>query len=441
MLARRAFTAIVTILCQETAAPNRSEGVALLARIVVCDPFSGASGDMILGALVDLGVPLSVIRETVARLGIKGVEISAEPASSGAIRGTRVRVAVEGAQPARDWRAIRALLDTSTLAPEVRDAALAVFGALAEAEAEAHGEPVDAVHFHEVGGVDAIVDIVGSCAGFAHLRVDEIVSRPVVTGAGWVNAEHGLLPVPAPATAILLAHASVPIRPEPPSAAPSGELLTPTGAAILGTLAAWRVPAFAPERVGYGFGSRELPWPNALRLWLAESHDASPEDPSGAEFLLETNIDDMNPQFFEPLTERLFAAGALDVWLTPVVMKKGRPGTVVSAIATAARREEVERTLFLESTTLGVRTTTIARTRAPRRFVAVTTRWGDVQLKLRGWEGRVTAAMPEYEDCLRLSRESGASIRDVWGEANRLGEVYIGQRWEQPPERPTRLRQ
>lgn len=407
-----------------------------MARILVCDPFSGASGDMILGALVDLGVPLATIEAAVARLGIAGVRLSVEPARSGAVRGSRIHVDADAGQPSRDWRAIRALLEHSTLAPEIRDAALAVFGALAAAEAEAHDEPIDAVHFHEVGAVDAIVDIVGACAGFAHLGVEEIVSRPVATGSGWVHADHGVLPVPAPATAILLARASIPVRPEPPSPTPSGELLTPTGAAILGTLATWRVPAFVPERVGYGFGTRDLPWPNALRIWLADSHEAASADRSGSEFLLETNIDDMNPQFFAPLAERLFAAGALDVWLTPVIMKKGRPGTVVSAIAAADQRDEVERTLFLESTTLGVRTTTIARTRAPRRFVSVTTRWGDVQLKLRGWEGRVTAAMPEYDDCLRLGRESGASIRDIWGEANRLGEVYIGQRWEQPSEHP-----
>jgi pyridinium-3,5-bisthiocarboxylic acid mononucleotide nickel chelatase len=188
------------------------------------------------------------------------------------------------------------------------------------------------------------------------------------------------------------------------------------------------VPSFAPERIGYGFGTRKLPWPNALRLWIGET---TLDEQQTEELLLETNIDDMNPQFFEPLNERLFAAGALDVWLTPATMKKGRPGIVVSAIVPASRRDEVERMLILESTTLGVRATPISRTRAPRQFRTVTTRWGDVRLKLRGWEGRVIGAMPEYDDCLRLSRESGAPIRDVWAEANRLGEVFIGQRWNE----------
>jgi hypothetical protein len=205
-------------------------------------------------------------------------------------------------------------------------------------------------------------------------------------------------------------------------------LLTPTGAAILGTLATWSVPPYTPRHVAYGFGSRALPWPNALRLWIGETPN-QPENGDDDELLLETNIDDMNPQFFEPLSERLFAVGALDVWLTPVTMKKGRPATVVSAIAPAGRREEIEHVLFAETTTLGVRATRISRTRASRRFETVATRWGDVRLKLRGWKGRVTAAMPEYDDCLELSREREAPIAEIWEEAKRLGDVFVGQRW------------
>jgi uncharacterized protein (TIGR00299 family) protein len=398
-----------------------------LSRIAVFDPFSGASGDMILGALVDAGVPMTSIRDAISRLGIAGVRITSQPAASGAVRGTRVVVEPTNEQPSRNWRTIRALLEESALTPSVRDAALAVFSTLAAAEADAHGVPIEDVHFHEVGAVDAIVDIVGACAGLDALGVDRMASRPVAVGSGWVHSDHGLLPVPAPATAILLTKQSVPIRPDPPDDSPAGELLTPTGAAILGALATWNVPPFVPARLGYGFGSRELPWPNALRLWVGEMSGSSAA--AGEELLLETNIDDMNPQFYEPLSERLFAAGALDVWLTPIAMKKGRPGTIVSAIVTADRRDEVERAFFVESTTIGVRATPVSRTRAPRRFETVTTRWGDVRLKLRGWDGRVIGAMPEYDDCLRLSQASGAPIREIWAEANRLGEVFAGQRW------------
>jgi uncharacterized protein (TIGR00299 family) protein len=397
-----------------------------MPRIAVFDPFSGASGDMVLGALIDVGVRVHTIQEAVSRLGIESVRIAVEPASAGAVRGTRVAVAVAPDQPRRDWLSIRALLEASALDPAVRQAALTVFAALAEAEADAHGEPVDSVHFHEVGAVDAIVDVVGACVGLRELGIERVVSRPVAVGTGWVRSDHGLLPVPAPATANLLARASVPVGPDPPGAMEPGELLTPTGAALLSTLAEWRVPAFTPQQVGYGFGSRELPWPNALRLWIGET---ASDEPDGDELLLETNIDDMNPQFFEPLLERIFAAGALDVWLSPATMKKGRPATVVSAIVTASRRAEVERALIVESTTIGLRATPISRTRAPRRSETVTTRWGEVRLKLRGWDDRVIGAMPEYDDCLRLSRESGAPIGEIWAEANRLGEVFVGQRW------------
>ncbi|MDF3014928.1 MAG: hypothetical protein K0R44_153 [Thermomicrobiales bacterium] len=400
-----------------------------MSRIAVFDPFSGASGDMILGALIDAGAPLASIQNAVSRLGIGGVTITSGPASAGAVRGTRVLVEPVGEQPSRDWRTIRHLLEESVLPPPIRDAALSVFAALAAAEAEAHGESIDGVHFHEVGAVDSIVDVVGACAGLHALGIEQIASHPVAVGSGWVRSEHGLLPVPAPATAILLAQTAVPIRPDPPGGPQAGELLTPTGAAILGSLASWLVPPFVPERVGYGFGTRELPWPNALRLWVGETSPSSATD--AEELLLETNIDDMNPQFYEPLTERLFAAGALDVWLTPVTMKKGRPATVVSAIVPVQRRAEVEHAFFVESTTIGVRATPISRTRAPRRFETLTTRWGDVRLKLRGWDGRVIGAMPEYEDCLQLSRVSGASIREIWAEANRLGEVFTGQRWHE----------
>src|SRR5215212_6223103 len=413
------------------------EGCPFLSRIAVFDPFSGASGDMILGALVDAGVPLTSIQDAVSRLGIKGAQITSQPAGSGAVRGTRVLVDPVGEQPSRDWHTIRLLLEESTLAPTIRDAALAIFAALAAAEAEAHGQPLEQVHFHEVGGVDAIVDVVGACTGLHVLGIEQIASHPVAVGSGWVRSDHGLLPVPAPASAILLAQKAVPIRPDPPGGPQVRELLTPTGAAILSALASWDVPPFVPDRLGYGFGTRELPWPNALRLWVGET------SPYGAteseELLLETNIDDMNPQFYEPLSERLFAAGALDVWLTPITMKKGRPGTTVSIIVTADRRDAVERALFVESTTLGVRATPLSRTRAPRRFETVTTRWGDVRLKLRGWDGRVIGAMPEYDDCLRLSRASGAPIREIWSEANRLGEMFAGRRWPAQSPVPTNL--
>lgn len=400
-----------------------------MVRALLFDPFSGASGDMILGALFDLGVPLGIIQDAVAHLGLTDVEITISVAASGSIQGKRIAISAAPDQPSRDWQDIEHLIGNSTLDTRVKDAALAVFAALAGAEAAAHDEPIERVHFHEVGAVDAIVDVVGACAGMAWLEVEQVHALPVAVGGGWVNSSHGLLPVPAPATANLIAEFGIPMRSVPVIDATPGELLTPTGAAILGALASWAPIVYTPERVGYGFGSRQLPWPNALRLWIGDTSDLPMQSPAPDEVVLETNIDDMNPQFFAPLTDRLFAAGALDVWLTPIIMKKGRPGTLVSVIVPANRQEEAAHTLILESTTLGVRSRPIAMERALRRFVSVTTRWGDVQLKLRGWEGRVIGAMPEYDDCLRLSQTSDASIRDIWAEANRLGEVFIGQKW------------
>ncbi len=400
-------------------------------RVALFDPFSGASGDMVLGALLDAGLPLPALRAELGKLGLGGWDLRVETVERHGLRGTRVAVEVDEDGAARDWAAIRGLLEASALGEAVKAVSLAVFGRLAEAEAAVHGVPVERVHFHEVGGVDAIVDIVGACAGLALLGVERVYSGPPRLGSGFVRAQHGLLPVPAPATAALLAAAAAPTAGAPPGGeAVEAELLTPTGAAILTTLAEFRRPAFAPTAVGYGFGGRELPWPNALRLWLGEAEAISGdgEADGDGELLLETNLDDMNPQFFEPLLERLFEAGALDAWLSPATMKKGRPATIVHVLCAAGRRRALEETLIVQSTTLGVRATPIERLKAPRRMETVVTRWGDVRLKLRGWRGRVIDAAPEYDDCLALARASEAPIRDVWNEAHRLGERFVGQR-------------
>ena len=405
-------------------------------RIALFDPFSGASGDMTLGAMLDAGLSVDVLRSGLSALPVDGWSIRAEPASQHGISGTRCIVETGNAAPARDWSDIRQLLDGAPLDPAVRSRALAIFSRLADAEAAVHGVPADTVHFHEVGAIDAIVDIVGACIGLGALGIERVYSSSIATGSGWVRAAHGLLPVPAPATAHLLAAAAAPVAAVPRGEhEPPGELLTPTGAAILCELAEFQRPAFTPSAVGYGFGQRELPWPNALRLWIGEL--PAGELPGG-EWLLETNIDDMNPQFTELLVERLFEAGALDAWVTPIVMKKGRPAVTISALCPEDRRRDVEDTLIQQSTTLGVRAVPIDRVKAARRFETVTTRWGEVRLKLRGWRGRVIDAAPEYDDCLALARTSGAPIREVWNEAHRMGEVFVGQKW--PQDRPPALR-
>jgi hypothetical protein len=407
------------------------DGKVPTMRIAYFDPFSGASGDMVLGAILDCGLELDSLRAALGGLNLSGCRIEAEPVSQHGIHGTRASVVVAGEQPERDWAAIRALLESSTLEEPVRDAALAVFAALAQAEAKVHGTTVDAVHFHEVGGVDAIVDIAGAAAGLHLLGIERVYSGAPALGRGFANSRHGVIPVPAPATAQLLAQSGAPSR----DADFEAELLTPTGAAILTTLAEFNRPPFRTVAVGYGFGRRELPWPNALRLWIGEADPADlersatfPAEPD--ELLLETNIDDMNPEFYELLTERLFDAGALDVFLTPIIMKRGRPATKVSVIAAASDRATIEHTLIENSSTLGIRATAIDRTKAGRDSVTVATRWGDVRLKLRIWRGRVIDASPEYADCLEVARSSDAPLRLVYGEAARLGEVHVGRRVE-----------
>jgi uncharacterized protein (TIGR00299 family) protein len=397
-------------------------------RIAYFDPFSGASGDMILGALLDAGLPEPALRSDLGKIDLPGYVMTVRRSERRSVSGTQVTVTPAEDQPHRRWSDIRALIEASALDAPVRDAALAVFSRLAEAEAGVHGTAPEEVHFHEVGGVDAIVDICGACIGLAILGIDAVFSGPPRLGSGFVRAAHGLLPVPAPATASLLARANAPTAgPDPGTEAVHAELLTPTGAAVLTTLADFRRPDFVPSAIGYGLGSRDLPWPNALRVWIGEIQGTGDDEDDG-DLLLETNIDDMNPQFFELLSDRLFAAGALDVWLTPITMKKGRPATQVSVIVARRSRREIEDVLIANSTTLGVRSRPIERVKAARRIETVVTRWGDVRVKLRGWNGRVLDARPEYDDCVAIARARAIPIREVWNEAARLGEVYVGGR-------------
>ncbi len=292
-------------------------------RIAFFDPFSGASGDMVLGALLDAGLSEAALRSDLGRIDLPGYAMTVRRTERQSIAGIHVTVTPAEDQPNRQWSDIRTMIEESALDIPVRDAALAVFSRLAEAEANVHGTSPEEVHFHEVGGVDAIVDICGACIGLALLGVEAVYSGPPRLGSGFVRAAHGLLPVPAPATASLLARANAPTAgPDPGTEAVQAELLTPTGAAILTTLAEFRRPDFVPSAIGYGLGTRDLPWPNALRVWIGEMAGEGEGDDDG-DILLETNIDDMNPQFFELLSDRLFAAGALDVWLTPITMKKG----------------------------------------------------------------------------------------------------------------------
>lgn len=396
------------------------------------EPFSGASGDMLLAALIDAGADAAALNRELAKIGLDGARVEAEVVFRDGLRGVAATVPEEVDPPHRHWSDIRRMIEGAGFAPRVEARALAVFQAIAEAEAFVHGETVDSVHFHEVGALDSIVDICGIAIALDLLDIDTVTTDPVHIGGGTVRSAHGLLPVPAPATARLLLSGGAVFATPHEGEATAGELLTPTGAAVLTTLATFGRPAITPAGQGVGFGGKTLPWPNMLRVWVGEPV-AEPVDRhsmTGSEPLvvLETNLDDMNPQHAELLRERLFSAGALDVWLTPIVMKKGRPAFTVSALSAAADTEALTATMIENSTTLGVRSYRVDRVAADRRTETVTTRWGDVRLKLRGWNGRVIDAVPEHDDCLRLARESESPIREVWNEAHRMGETYIGQR-------------
>ena len=383
-------------------------------RIGYFDCFSGCSGDMILGALVDAGLPIDELQAAIAGLGVPGIALTAESVKRGAFRGTLVRVATEErGHPHRHLADIRRILDAADIPADVRADATRIFQRLAEAEAAAHGIHIEKIHFHEVGALDAIADIVGAAWGIRRLGIEAILISPINLGSGFVKGAHGTMPVPAPGTAALLAG-----FPAYGSETPM-ELTTPTGAAILTTLACGSgpMPAMTVARTAYGAGQRDLgTQPNLLRLIVGESAARHERDQVA---VLEANIDDMNPQFFEPLLERLFEAGALDAFLSPLLMKKSRPASLLTVLAEPEHAERLVALILGHTTTFGVRTYTASRWKRSRDFVTVATEYGQVRIK-RGLDGgRVTILSPEFEDCRRLAKVAGVSVQAVYEAAKR----------------------
>jgi uncharacterized protein (TIGR00299 family) protein len=387
-------------------------------RIGYFDCFSGCSGDMILGALVDGGLPLAELQHALDGLRVPGIQLSAEVVKRGAFRATLVRVKTEErGHPHRHLADIHRILEAATLAADVRTDAARIFQRLAEAEAAAHGVPTEKIHFHEVGALDSIADIVGGAWGMRQLGLQAIHVSPINLGSGFITGAHGKMPVPAPGTAALLVG-----LPAYGSDIPA-ELTTPTGAAILATLASGHgpMPAMTVERVAYGAGQREIAaQPNLLRLIIGDTAAGLDRDQIA---VLEANIDDMNPQFFEPLLDRLFAAGALDAALAPLLMKKSRPGNLLTVLAEPDDADRLASLILTHSTTFGVRFRTASRWKRPRDFVTVTTPYGPVRVK-RGWEGdRLAILAPEYEDCGRLALAGGVPIQSVYDEAQQAARL------------------
>jgi hypothetical protein len=386
-------------------------------KVAYLDAFSGISGDMTVGALLHLGLPLAHVQQAIATLGLDGVEVGCAPLVRSGITATKFHVRVHGEHPDhpghhahhhahRPYRKIRDLLAGSALEARVKASALAIFQRLAEAEGRVHGVPTDDVEFHEVGALDAIVDVVGAALGFVHLGVEAVYVSPLPTGQGQVQTAHGPLPVPVPAVVELLR--GFPLRPGDGTA----EMVTPTGAAIVAALARpGPVPDLRVEALGYGGGDRTLPdRPNLLRIMLGEPAVAAGTDEV---VVLEATIDDMNPQLYEHVLERLLAAGARDAFLVPAIMKRSRPATVLHVLAAPADRDRLAGIVFAETTTIGLRHATWQRTVLAREERTVETAYGSVRVKVaRAPDGTANVA-PEFEDCRRLATERGVPLKVV----------------------------
>jgi len=381
------------------------------SRIAYFDCFSGISGDMVLGALVDAGADLPTIEVELRKLGLEGWTISAEKVKRGAIFATHVKVETSEEHHHRGLSIILGRIDKAGLAPRAADRARRIFTRLAEAEAKVHNMPVEEVHFHEVGAVDSIVDIVGAAIGFELLGIDEFACSALDVGAGQVKTAHGLLPVPAPATAELLRGAPM------YTSGIARELVTPTGAAIATTLSTRyaQIPEMTLQAVGYGAGSANLTEKaNVLRILIGENATSEAGEHWDAPVsVIETNLDDMSPQIYGYFVERALAAGALDVFSTAVQMKKNRPGVLLTILCDAAHTARLIDLVFRETTTIGVRTYDVRRKVLDRELVPVATPFGEVRMKISRMNGSVLNATPEYEDCQRLAAEKGIPLKQV----------------------------
>jgi pyridinium-3,5-bisthiocarboxylic acid mononucleotide nickel chelatase len=328
------------------------------------------------------------------------------------LRAANLEVIVPHSHNHRHLSDILEIINTSSLSEKVKQTASSIFQLLAEAESRVHGEPVEHVHFHEVGALDSIVDIVGAAIGLDALGIEKLFASPLPYGSGTINSDHGLLPLPAPATLEVLRLINAPLTPSSADV----ELVTPTGAAILGSMATFSRPNLVMTHIGIGAGKRDLEWPNILRLMIGNV----PEADKSEMVQLETNIDDMNPQFFGYLMDKLFASGARDVFMTPIHMKKNRPGVLLGVIAFRKDEGTLAELLLRETTTLGLRVQPIGRYEASREFRPLDTKFGKVTVKAKILDGKVIHATPEYDDCVRLANENKVSLLEIYQAINHV---------------------
>jgi uncharacterized protein (TIGR00299 family) protein len=397
-------------------------------KLAYFDCFSGISGDMTLGALVDAGCPVEHLREELSGLRVPGWELTAEKVWKNGMAATYVKVVTEDQSKHRSLGAILEILQKSKLAPTVRERAAAIFQKLGEAEARVHDVPIEKIHFHEVGAVDAIVDIVGACIGFQALGIEKFACSALNVGGGTAKMAHGILPVPAPATANLL-------QGKPTySNGVQKELVTPTGAAIVATLcdSFGPQPPMSVSAIGYGAGTADLEGqPNVVRIMVGEEVRVGKSETKGAQAeacgtgfdeeiaVIEANLDDMNPQIYGYFLDKGLAAGALDVYTTPVQMKKNRPGTLLTVLCKPQDTNSLMTLIFAETTTFGARTYRAQRRVLPREWVSVATDFGDVRMKVSRVNGRILHVAPEFEDCRRLAAEKDVPLQRVIAEAMR----------------------
>jgi uncharacterized protein (TIGR00299 family) protein len=397
--------------------------------VVWVDASSGASGDMLLGALLGAGVPLAVVRRAVDAVAPEPVTLRVEGVRRNGLAATRCHVEVADSVHHRTWRDVRALLESAELDDRVRGLALRAFGRLAEAEATVHGTTADEVHFHEVGALDAIADVVGVCAGFAHLAPAAVTVSPVAVGSGTVRAAHGALPVPPPAVAELLR--GVPSW-AGPATAPAAELCTPTGAALLTTLATgWGPqPPMVVAEVGVGAGGRDPEGhANVLRLFRGVEAGAAgaPGGPDRPPLLIETNVDDLDPRVWPAVIAALLAAGASDAWLTPILMKKGRPAHTLHALVSADRAAAVRAAIFRNTSTIGLREQPLGKHALQREMVEVEVGGHRIAVKLARHDGVVVNAQPEYDDVARAAASLDRPVVDVLADAVAASRVFTRQ--------------
>jgi uncharacterized protein (TIGR00299 family) protein len=376
------------------------------------DASSGVSGDMLLGVLADLGaLDVTSLGQTLAL----GVDVRTTTATRGGLRGIAVDVTPHDDQPHRRLADILELVDRAALVPAIRDRAAAVFRRLATAEARVHGVAPDTVEFHEIGAVDTIVDVVGGCEGFAALGLDRLHVSPIALGGGQVRGAHGVLPVPGPAVLELLAASTLTAYGGPVDV----ELATPTGVAILAEFAdsSGPMPALDVTATGIGIGGRDLgEHPNLLRIVVGTEPASSAQDDGW--LLLEANVDDLDPRLWPAVLARLLDTGAGDAWLTPILMKKGRPAHTVSVLVAAGLADAAARVLFTESSTIGVRTTPVGKRALDRSWVTVAVSGHDVRVKVARLDGRVVNAVPEYDDVAAAAAALGRPVKAVLAAAN-----------------------